>query len=97
MDYRQLPGSVASYPYMSEPEGEGRTGRIWGSDICWIPGVGAYVLYRLLSRNDYRVTKVAYYDVAPVKRDPPAGNTRLAKSACLGRFRLRRSEGTPPT
>lgn len=108
MDYGQLPNSAALYPHMSESKGKGRARRIRRSSGFWIPRVDADVLYRLLSSNNHRVTKVAYHDVAPVKRHPPslpetsaaaplAGNTRLAKPACLECFPIHRSEGNLPT
>src|SRR5215471_10978550 len=72
VDYDQLPSSAALYPHMSESKGEGRARRIRRSSDFWIPRVDADVLYRLLSGNNHRVTKVACHDVAPVKRDPPS-------------------------
>lgn len=69
MDYGQLPSSAALYPHMSESKDPGRTGL---NGDFWIPRIDACELERLLSGNDYRVTKVAYHDVAPVKRGAPS-------------------------
>ena len=64
MDYRQRPSSTALYPHMGESKDARRTGL---KGDFWIPRIDACELERLLSGNDYRVTKVAYHDVAPVK------------------------------
>src|SRR5215467_9655357 len=72
VDHGQLPSSAALYPHMSESKGKGGARRIGRSSDFWIPRVDADVLDRLLSGNNYRVTEVAYHDVAPVKREPPS-------------------------
>ena len=72
MDYRQFPSSATLYPHMSESKGKGRARRIRRGNNRRIPRIDADVLYRLLSGNNHRVTKVAYHDVAPVKGDPPS-------------------------
>ncbi len=58
MDYGQLPSSAALYPHMSESKRKGRARRIRRSSDFWIPRVDADVLYRLLSGNNHRVSKV---------------------------------------
>src|SRR5215470_13181691 len=72
VDYGQLPGSVALYPHMSESKDARWTGL---KGDFWIPRIDACELERLRSGNNYGVTKVAYHNVAPVKR----GNLRLPR------------------